>query len=230
MRIYNASGVMQTGNKGQGNNSNYIHCSGLGQDLFNCTPRLDNCTALSAVLPAGSGLRVNFLVSPPYPIILDEVSVFVTATPVGVPEYWITLGLYRNITRFSEQVSKLRMVCYPGELIAQSFEIPVTTQGKISWKANVRLEPNKLYWLAYLPSRSNLSVRGVTAGGANCFPIYGIANALGTSPTWGYSAGVTAANALVRATGLPESYPLVGVAQGTLQPCIFYRAIYAGGR
>lgn len=230
MRIYNASGVMQTGNKGLANNSNFVHCSGIGLDLFNCSPRQENCTPLSAVLPAGSGIRANFIVTPPYPVILDDVSVFVTATPVGVPEYWITLGIYRNITRFSEQVSKLRMVCYPGELIAQSFEIPVTTQGKISWRPNVRLEPNKLYWLAYLPSRSNLSVRGVTAGGSNCFPIYGISNALGTAGNWGYSASVTAANALVRATGVPESYPIGGAVQTTLQPCIFYRLLYAGGR
>ena len=229
MRVYSASGLPIIGNYVPGNTQSFIHCSGITNEIYYATPMQENCTALSAVTPAGSGIRVNMFITPNYPIILNDVCVQVTATPVGVPEYWITLGIYENIDARTT-TSELKLVLYPGDLIAQSKEIPVTTQGKISWYPNIKLEPNKRYWLAYLPSRSSLSVRGSSAGGSIANSTYGISNALGTASNWGISASVVAANATVRATGLPAQFPTGGTAQTSAQPCIFYKALYGGAR
>lgn len=229
MRIFSASGLPVRGNQVNGDSQSFIHCSGTNLDIYYATPIINNCTALSAVTPVGSGIRANVLITPNYSTILNDVSVLVTATPVGIPEYWITLGVYANVDYQDKNIEDERVVLYPGTLLAQSFEIPVTTSGKISWRPMLKLERNKAYWLAYLPSRSALSVRGSTAGGsAGCGNLYGNGNSLGTAATWGIAVTIAAANALVRATGLPDQFPAGGAAQTSAQPIIFYRPMYGG--
>lgn len=226
MIVYNASGVRKTGSYIGLNRMSYMDC---GYSAFFTAPPLENCTALgNTASVAPSSVYAYPFITPNFKIKLSQVGVSIGTNGVplvGVPEYWITLGVYQNNSPNiieKENISNFA----PGLLLSQSYEIPVTTGGFISYQPDIVLRENSIYYLAFLASRA-MFMRTQT--------IDGLQSPLGSNLTnmwvgW-LNNTVISINANARATGLPLVFPInTSIVTGGSVPLIYFSPTYAGDK
>lgn len=152
-----------------------------------------NCLALTTGAPSGNALRAIPFVAPSRGAVIDILTVNVTTALHGSG----IMGVYNNTSPW---------ILYPSGLIGQGIYFQTGSTGAKSSNVAIKLDPGQLYWIVYW-NTSAATLRSLALGG--CSNYLGLASSLTTTPTVGWSYGMTLSTGIsFPMFNLPSNFPL----------------------
>lgn len=182
------------------------HCANTSIGAVDHIVGADSCAAMTTLTPAGNQAFMYAVpfASPPFACGIDRLAFEVTTAQAGTQAF---IGLFEdvNFNYFPIQGDALK----PGRMLHDSGAIATTAPAalKTSAVSNVRLKPNRWYWLVYRVAveTTHATVRAVQANVASrMLGVVAISSSTGASlvasaatvqhENWGNSPEITASN------------------------------------
>jgi len=183
----------------QTNHTTFTHWHALG---------VSHTTALGAVALAAGTIRALPFISPPFPIVIEDMMGIIVGTHASNA---VRIAIYDNIN------TDASITMYPGVLVGQSAEMSTATAASITTSGiNISLLPGRLYWSVVYSSTATATMRGPAVAG---YPGGLGTTTLGTAPNIGWTATLAYA---VGSSVCPPIFPSLGTVTTTaIHPTIF---------